>query len=278
MKYSVSHFSLFLLVATFSSINLVVLANDLEPVRIPIPQGRDLFANLTQIPYSKRHSAFWLTTNHNVTVAVAEIDGGKQKLQTVGLTALQFGCKIAATNGGPFNGDGTNAGPAVISGRLVGTSAPTDFVGFGTSVDGEYLFGNYHDFDVDRIWDFVTGFGWLVYNGTSVVGSNEDDKQVPRTIIGIDQDDNLISVVVDGCEMCFSYNGMTLHDASVFLQERGAKYAISLDGGGSSTFVSQFRVTNQPTCTGLPIVCERPVATIICISDPKTDMPRLEVQ
>lgn len=276
MKQSISSIPLLLLVATLSSIS-PALASDRDPVTIPIPNGRDLFANLSQIPYNKRHNAFWITTNHNVTVAVAEV-GGKQKLQTVGLTALQFGCKTAATNGGPFNADGSNSGPVVIQGRLMGINAPTDFVGFGTSVDGEYLFGNYHDFDDDRIWEFVTGFGWLVYNSTSVVGPNEDDKRAPRTIIGIDQDDNLISVVIDGCEMCWSYNGMTLHDASVFMQDRGAKYAISLDGGSSSTFVSQFRVTNQPTCTGFPIVCERPVATTICISDPETSIPLTEVE
>jgi hypothetical protein len=267
MKQSISSLSFLLRVLTLSFISHA-LAEDYDPVTIPIPNGRDLFANLSQIPYNKRHSAFWMTTNHNVTVALAKLGDGKQKLQTVGLTALQFGCKTAATNGGPFNADGSNAGPVVIQGRAQ-SSSPTDFVGFGTSVDGEYLFGNYHDFEVDRIWEFVTGFGWLVYNSTSVVGSNEDDKQAPRTIIGVDQNDNLISVVIDGCEKCWSYNGMTLHDTSIFLRDRGAKYAISLDGGGSSTFVSEFRVINQPTCTGLPIVCERPVATTICISEPK---------
>ena len=197
MRHSGSQLFFLFLIGT--SISLTV-ADHLEAVSIPIPTGRDdPFANLTEIAYNKRHNAFWLTTNHNVTVKVAEVDG-KQKLQTVGLTALQFGCKTAATNGGPFNADGSNSGPVVIQGRLMGTNAPTDFVGFGTSVDGEYLFGNYHDFDVDRIWEFVTGFGWLVYNSTSVVGPNEDDRQAPRTIIGIDQDDNLISVVIDGCE------------------------------------------------------------------------------
>ncbi|CAJ1932673.1 unnamed protein product [Cylindrotheca closterium] len=265
-----------LVVIALSSVT-TASATNLGPVTIPIPNGRDHFANLTQIPYNKRHSAFWLTTNQNVTVAVAREVDEKQKLQTVGLTALQFGCQVAATNGGPFNADGSNSGPVVIQGRLVGTNAPTDFVGFGTTVNGEYLFGNYHDFDDDRIWEFVTGFGWLVYNGTSVVISNEDDKRAPRTIVGVDKNDNLISLVIDGCERCFSYNGMTLHEASIFLQDRGAKYAISLDGGSSSTFVSQLRVANQPTCTGLPIVCERPVATAICISDRKNS-DVLEVQ
>jgi len=257
--------NLLLATAAFTSFGL---ADDRGPVIIPIPKGRDLFANFTEIPYSKKHSAFWLTTNHNVTVGGPEVDG-KQKLQTVGLTAQQFGCNVAATNGGPFNSDGSSSGPVVIQGRLVGTNVPTDYVGFGTTVDGDYVFGNYHDFDSTKIWDFLTGFGWLVYNGTSVVGSNEDDKQAPRTIVGVDQDDNLISVVIDGCDRCFSYRGMTLREASLFLKGRGAKYAISLDGGGSSTMVSQLRVANQPTCTGFPFVCERPVATIICVSDKK---------
>lgn len=191
---SLSIFALIFAVAT-----VVAAADNLDPVVIPIPKGQDLFANFTQIPYNKKRYAYWLTTNQNISVAVAHADG-KQKLQTVGLTALQFGCKIAATNGGPFNSDGSNSGPVVIQGQLAGTNAPTDFVGFGTTVDGEYLFGNYHDFDVGRIWDFVTGFGWLVYNGTSVVGSNEDDKQAPRTAIGINENDNIISVAIDGCE------------------------------------------------------------------------------
>lgn len=190
---------LLLIITSLSSL-VLASASDWGPVAIPIPNGRDRFANLTQIPYSRRHSAFYLTTNHNVTVTVATEVDGKQKLQTVGLTAQQFGCKVAATNGGPFNADGSNSGPVVIQGRLMGTNAPTDFVGFGTSVNGEYLFGNYHDFDEDQIWEFVTGFGWLVYNGTSVVISNEDEKQAPRTIIGVDKNDNLILVVIDGCE------------------------------------------------------------------------------
>lgn len=171
-----------------------------KPVVIPIPAGRDLFADLTEISYNKRRKAYWLTTSHNVSIAVATA-GKSQQLQTTGLTALQFGCDVGATNGGPFNLDGSNSGPAVIKGRKVQTEAPTDYVGFGTTCDGKYLFGNYYQLaSSEQIWEFVTGFGWLVYDGSVVVGPSEDEKKAPRTIIGLDQDSNLISVVVDGCE------------------------------------------------------------------------------
>jgi hypothetical protein len=67
-------------------------------------------------------------------------------------------------------------------------------------IDGKYLFGNYQQFSSENIWEFVTGFGWLVYNGSVVVGPGEDEKKSPRTIVGLDNDSNLISVVIDGCE------------------------------------------------------------------------------
>eukprot|EP00980_Cylindrotheca_fusiformis_P021908 scaffold8747_cov96-Cylindrotheca_fusiformis.AAC.3 len=170
-----------------------------SPVVIPIPSDRDLFANFTQISYSKRWTAYWLTTSHNVSIAVATV-GDNQKLQTTGLTALQSGCDVAATNGGPFNRDGTNSGPAVIKGQPVNTDTSTDYVGFGTTVDGKYIFGNYFQLTSESIWEFVTGFGWLVYDGAVVAGLSEDKKKAPRTMIGLDNDFNLVSVVADGCE------------------------------------------------------------------------------
>jgi exopolysaccharide biosynthesis protein len=170
-----------------------------SPVVIPIPSHRSSFANFSEIPYNRKRRAYWLTTTHNVSIAVATVDGS-QKLQTTGLTALQFGCDVAATNAGPFNLDGSNSGPAVIKGRHVQTETPTDYVGFGTTIDGKYIFGNYQQFSSENIWEFVTGFGWLVYNGSVVVGPGEDEKKAPRTIVGLDNDSNLISVVIDGCE------------------------------------------------------------------------------
>jgi hypothetical protein len=64
-----------------------------------------------------------------------------------------------------------------------------------------------------KIWNFVTGFDWLVYNGKSLVNDNNSTinnkinpktvgsaYRAPRTVIGLDQDSNLIILVVDGCE------------------------------------------------------------------------------
>jgi exopolysaccharide biosynthesis protein len=67
-----------------------------------------------------------------------------------------------------------------------------------------------------KLWDFVSGFGWLVYdgkprvttfhgNGTAKSGGNNPSNptgaiRAPRTAVGLDKDSNLMLLVVDGCE------------------------------------------------------------------------------
>jgi exopolysaccharide biosynthesis protein len=64
----------------------------------------------------------------------------------------------------------------------------------------------------------------------------------------------------------FRCQGPTLTQVARVLVDQGAKYAINLDGGGSSTLVVKSRVFNHPTCVDLPIQCERPVASVMCVS------------
>ena len=55
--------------------------------------------------------------------------------------------------------------------------------------------------------------------------------------------------------------------AQLLVHDVGAKYAINMDGGGSSTMVRGMKnVVNRPTCLDIPIKCQRPVATVICVS------------
>lgn len=59
---------------------------------------------------------------------------------------------------------------------------------------------------------------------------------------------------------------MTLEELSLLLVENGARYAINLDGGGSSTMLYHYKEVNRPTCLDVPLVCERKVASVICLS------------
>jgi hypothetical protein len=61
------------------------------------------------------------------------------------------------------------------------------------------------------------------------------------------------------------HRGLTLEDLGQLLVELGASYAINMDGGGSSTMVRDLQVINRPTCLDIPLVCQRPVATVMCV-------------
>ncbi|KAF6509683.1 N-acetylmuramoyl-L-alanine amidase/putative S-layer protein [Geobacillus stearothermophilus] len=73
----------------------------------------------------------------------------------------------------------------------------------------------------------------------------------PRTAVGIDKNGNVMLVVVDGRQPAHS-QGMTLNELAKLMHELGAVDAMTLDGGGSSTFVvrqpnGQLKVENKPS-------------------------------
>jgi hypothetical protein len=63
---------------------------------------------------------------------------------------------------------------------------------------------------LDATQDFVTGFGWLVYQGRNVVVEPDDEKRTgaaraPRTAVGVTGSGRLVVVVADGCEKWYAY-------------------------------------------------------------------------
>mmetsp|Transcript_21615 Transcript_21615/g.47218 ORF Transcript_21615/g.47218 Transcript_21615/m.47218 type:complete len:435 (+) Transcript_21615:306-1610(+) len=260
-------------------------------------------------------------------------------LQTTSGQAASNNCDIVATNGGPFDEGGVwNSGPTVRNGKLIRTepnAQNSGFVGFGIAFDsetgttneengssssnpsmdeshrGNWIIGTYGQLvsspvmsspPTRKIWDFVTGFEWLVYNGTSWVSNDCNRKpnptgalRAPRTAVGLDKDSNLMVLVVDGCRHCLRRKGLALEELANLLVELGAIYAINMDGGGSSTMVmpssstyyvdatfntsrnraikghTNFTVINSPTCLDLPFPhCQRAVATVLCVSSKRT--------
>jgi Phosphodiester glycosidase len=68
----------------------------------------------------------------------------------------------------------------------------------------------------------------------------------PRTIVGWNAAGEVLMVTVDGRDRGRSV-GMTLAEATELMSSLGATEAINLDGGGSTTFVAQGVVVNEPS-------------------------------
>ncbi|HEX6972385.1 MAG TPA: phosphodiester glycosidase family protein [Limnochordia bacterium] len=70
--------------------------------------------------------------------------------------------------------------------------------------------------------------------------------RAPRTALGVTDEDELLLVVVNGRQEGLSI-GLTLEELAELMIELGAKDAMNLDGGGSSTLVVRDRVLNMPS-------------------------------
>ena len=77
----------------------------------------------------------------------------------------------------------------------------------------------------------------------------------PRTLAGVRPDGTLLLVTVDGRRPGWSV-GMTLREAARLMRSLGARDALNLDGGGSTTMTVRGEVVNRPSDRG----GERPVA------------------
>lgn len=111
--------------------------------------------------------------------------------------------------------------------------------------------------------DVLGGNPMLVVNGTvqyaDVEGSGGYFAANPRTAVGLTADNRLLVVVVDGREYGYSA-GMTLRQLADFMTSLGARDAINLDGGGSSTMWLNGLVANRPSDP-----TERPVSSSLVV-------------
>jgi hypothetical protein len=73
----------------------------------------------------------------------------------------------------------------------------------------------------------------------------------PRTLAGVTADGDLLLVTVDGRAPGSSV-GITLAEATRVMQRLGARDALNLDGGGSTTMTVRGRVVNRPSDPGGP--------------------------
>jgi hypothetical protein len=149
--------------------------------------------------------------------------------------------------------------------------------GYGTPYDTLYINAdNTVSFDQPHgdVYNAVSGLPFLVLDGKSVVeGTDAYTVEVnPRTAAGIDQSSRtLILLLVDGRQPNYS-EGVTLSELSELMLEFGAYQAINLDGGGSTTLVTQnadgsAQVLNSPIHSRIP-GRERPIANQLGVYAP----------
>ncbi|HVF18744.1 MAG TPA: phosphodiester glycosidase family protein [Mycobacteriales bacterium] len=98
------------------------------------------------------------------------------------------------------------------------------------------------------VYDAVGGNPTLIENGVimpSVDGTGSFFARNPRTAVGF-APGKVLFAVVDGRQPGHSV-GMTLRELANFFLELGARSALNLDGGGSSTMVVNGRIANRPS-------------------------------
>ena len=103
----------------------------------------------------------------------------------------------------------------------------------------------------DCTW-VLGGYDILVNNyevNTKCHTDNAGDSRAPRTFIGFKEDGTCFVSVVDGRMPSYSA-GITVNEEASLAYELGAKYALELDGGGSSTII--LRLNDELTLRNTP--------------------------
>jgi hypothetical protein len=115
----------------------------------------------------------------------------------------------------------------------------------------------------NKIFHALSGDRMLIQGG-NIIPDLDNTEIDPRTAIGVNHNGRYIYlVVVDGRQPFYS-TGATFAELSELLKNIGASYAMSLDGGGSSTMVIEGEngepiILNSPIDSYIPLR-ERPVA------------------
>ncbi len=143
--------------------------------------------------------------------------------------------------------------------------------------DGRVTLAARSELPAEPAGDLIQAGPMLVAEGRSLIdpgsdpegfssGSAQFDSDItagryPRAALGLTRD-SLIAAVCDG--RSWSDAGMTLEEMAELMLDLGARSAINLDGGGSTTLVSGGRLRNRPREEhGIELAGGRPITTAI---------------
>ena len=201
---------------------------------------------------------------HLTMKASSPNEEGKLKTkQQMTLQALAYdkpGSRVlAAVNGDFFAKDGTPQGIYYRNGTcLKGTMTDNVCTFFAITKNKRAIIGSYDEYDSykENIQEAVGGRVRLMTNGN--VLPQTVTALEPRTAIGVTDDNVVYILVADGRNFWYS-NGMRYAEMGAVMKALGAKNAINLDGGGSSTFIirkiagfedGRFAIRNWPYDNG----------------------------
>ncbi len=147
---------------------------------------------------------------------------------------------VASFNGDFFNTrTGEPTGLVIMQGETV--KATNGYPFFGITKDGTPVIrpGNGR---TDDLQEAIAGYCMLVENGKCVAGKT--GKLAPRTAVGIRDDGTVVVCVNDGRQDPYSY-GFDNHEMANVMYALGCNTALNLDGGASSSFLTQREGTND---------------------------------
>ena len=205
-----------------------------------------------------------LKDTHLTMKASSPKDEGKLKTkQQMTLQALahdkQGSRVLAAVNGDFFATDGTPQGIYYRNGVCLKNTMTDNVCTFFAVTKGKKaVIGSYDEYDTykDEIQEAVGGRVRLMTNGN--VLPQTSTALEPRTAIGVTDNNVVYILVADGRNFWYS-NGMRYAEMGAVMKALGAKDAINLDGGGSSTFIirskagfeeNRFAIRNWPYDNG----------------------------
>jgi uncharacterized protein YigE (DUF2233 family) len=202
-----------------------------------------------------------MTSHENVTVKTA-LAGSFESFGLAPVSELvSRSGAIAGVNGVFHASDGTPLGLIIIDGRLKSLPIMAR-TAMGLTRDGRVLIDNVSvdtagnlipDWLGEGVIYAVGGGPRLVKDGKVNVTSVEEQfkpdvafGRAPRTAVGVTDDGKLLLIAVTGRQAYHSI-GVTLEELAHIALELGAKDAMNLDGGGSSTIVVRDYVMNTPS-------------------------------
>ena len=217
---------------------------------------REIVLNNATGSYQQYIFVLEIAPDSNATVVTGYNDGDADewKMETVRNQAHALEDKrdievVASVNASFFNtGNGKPTGLFVMEGEAY-TDASTRPYFFGVTKDGEYVIRSANG-RKDDLESAVGGNYLLVSNGKWI--DVEENKLAPRTAVGLRADGTLVICVNDGRQDPYSY-GFDIYEMANVMYALGCKTALNLDGGASSTFLTQregtddIELRNQPS-------------------------------
>ena len=146
---------------------------------------------------------------------------------------------VGAVNASFFNmANGQPIGALVMNGVLIQSGGAEST--FWIDSEGKAHITQGWDFRVTEdmnVKEAVGGGAFLIKDG-EIVYPDVQEALNPRTAVGIKADGTVVFYEVDGRQAPYSL-GMRLYDLAAIMKDLGCVDAMSLDGGGSSTFATQ---------------------------------------